>query len=368
MLQDLDTQVVYRNPKPYLRSVHASFPSVVEMPDGELIAVFVLGEAFEAVNLRLHKARSTDGGETWRHEGQVFSDIEGNPVSEAARISLTPEGEIFMVLWRADRSEHIDEGLANEATLGMAPNQFLTCRSADGGRSWTTPEPLASPLEGPGFELCSPITVLNSSRWLLPTSTWPSWDGHLPNGHRMVAFISEDRGRIWPRYADVMVHPSKPVNYWESKIVALPDERLLAVAWAYDTEAKRDLPNQYAISSDGGATWTPPASMELTGQTLTPLVLDDGRILCVYRRMDISGLWAQLAHLDGERWVNGGAEPLWGHNAGGLTRTSESMAKNFQSLRFGAPCLTRLEDGRILVAFWCYEDCVGIIRTFRFRL
>ena len=40
----------------------------------------------------------------------------------------------------------------------------------------------------------------------------------------------------------------------------------------------------------------------------------------------------------------------------------------FQSLRFGAPSITRLADGALYVAFWCYEDCVSVIRWFKFRV
>ena len=50
MIHDLTTGTVFRNPKAHLRSVHAYFPSVVLLASGELLAAYVLGEAFEAVN------------------------------------------------------------------------------------------------------------------------------------------------------------------------------------------------------------------------------------------------------------------------------------------------------------------------------
>ncbi len=97
-------------------------------------------------------------------------------------------------------------------------------------------------------------------------------------------------------------------------------------------------------------------------------MLDDGRILCVYRRMDQPGLWANIARLDGDRWVNEAEDPLWGHQAAGLTASTPNMAHNFNVLRFGAPCLTRLSDGTVFAAFWCYEDCVSNIRWFKFAV
>lgn len=204
--------------------------------------------------------------------------------------------------------------------------------------------PVAPPLVAPGFELCSPITPLQDGRWLLPTSTWHGWDGSCPNGMMMVAFVSHDRGKTWPHYLEVMRDPEQHVIFWESKIVELAGTpgHLLAVEWAYDQSAARDLPNQYAISQDGGQTWSAPRSTGLQGQTMTAFVLPDGRVLCIYRRMDRPGLWANLSHLEGATWVNDASEPLWGAGASGLTGISESMVENFQVLRFGAPCITAL--------------------------
>ena len=368
ILHNLSTGILFKNPVPHLKSVHAYFPSVVCLPNGELLATCMVGEAFEAVNCRVHLSRSADGGATWQACGPITHDLEGRAWSESARTTVTPRGQVVVLLHRHDRSAHPDEGLANPATLGFVPTEFAVIRSNDAGRTWTKPETVAPPLVGPSFELCSPITILRDGRWLLPTSTWCDWEGNLPNGNRMVAFVSENEGRTWPAYLDAMRHESNRVHYWESKIVELADGTLLAVAWGYDDATSKDLPNQYALSHNGGRTWTKPASTGLIGQTLTPHVLDDGRVLCVYRRIDQPGLWAQIVRVDGERWVNEGAEPLWGHQAAGLTADNKSMAKNFQVLRFGAPCITRLPDGDRFVAFWCYEDCVGLIRWFRFRV
>jgi len=158
---------------------------------------------------------------------------------------------------------------------------------------------------------------------------------------------------------------SDRVFFWESKIVELADGCLLAVAWAYNDTASKDLPNQYALSNDGGRTWSAPASTGLAGQTLTPLVLADGRILSVYRRMDHAGLWANLSQVEGTGWINEDAAPIWGTETAGLTGVAHNMAQNFAVLRFGAPCLVPAADGTVFLAFWCYEECVSVIRWFR---
>ncbi len=360
----LKTGLIFRNPIPHVHSVHAYFPSVVRMDNGEMLATVVLGEAFEAPNIRTNVFRSVDGGETWRHEGPLYPGVRDRLMSDASRITALGGGNVAAFTVRHDRSQHPDEGLTNPETLGFVPTELLLFRSSDYGRSWREPAVLEPPLEGPAFELCCPITVLSDGRWLLPTSTWQAWDGYCPNGIRTIALVSEDGGKTWPEYQNVMAEPGGKTYFWESKIVELPDARLLAIAWAHDTVAKQDRPNQYALSGDGGKTWSSPASTGLAGQTLTPMALDDDRILCVYRRMDTPGLWACLAHLEGGDWVTDEQTPLWGAGAQGLTGTSANMSQNFNVLRFGAPCLTRTPGGAVFVAFWCYEDCVSVIRWF----
>ena len=65
---------MYRNPKPYLRSVHAWHPSLVRLDNGELLASFDLGEAVEALNYRTWLSRSTDEGRTWSEPKRLLED------------------------------------------------------------------------------------------------------------------------------------------------------------------------------------------------------------------------------------------------------------------------------------------------------
>ena len=364
----LGTGIIYRNPKPHIRSVHTYFPSVALMVNGEMLATIVLGEAFESVNLHTYICRSKDNGETWELEGPIYPRTNERLISDSSRLTALPDGEVVVFMMQYDRTDHPDEGLTNPENLGFVPTRLMLLHSWDFGHTWTEPKVFEPPLVGPSFELCSPITVLKDGRWILPTQTWPGWDGQCPNGVRMVAFVSYDRGQSWPEYMNIMSEPKGKVFFWESKIIEFPDSQLLAVAWAYDDIASNDRPNQYALSTDGGKNWTKPASTGLQGQTLTPFLLKNGQILCIYRRMDKSGLWANLSHIKGDKWVNDGEMPLWGAEGVGLTATTKNMAHNFNVLRFGAPCVTRLSDGTIFVAFWCVEDCISNIRWFYLQI
>ncbi len=362
----LETGILYKNEMPHVKSVHAYFPSVALLPDRSLVAMYVLGEAFEAVNQNVYLSRSYDLGKTWQHQGQIEIDQPEKQTSTFGRLAATNEGELIANLVRFDRDAHPGQGLSNPETLGIVPAEMLLIRSDNAGESWSPPEVMTAPLIGPEFELCSPVTFLNDGRWILPTSTWRSWEGDLPNGNRLVAFVSEDRGQTWPKYFDIMHSENNNLIFWESKIVEYPHGRLLALAWCYDEKAKADLPNQYSFSDDGGKTWSPFHSTGLQGQTLTPFLLDDGTILNIYRRMDQPGLWAARAELKNNSWVNLDQQPLWGHRSvEGVTAIGENMADNFATLKFGAPHIARLPDGTLFVTFWCYEQCVSLIRWFR---
>ena len=363
---DVDTGVVFRNPNAHISSRHAYFPSAIPLGNGEILVSYNTGEAFESEDLRVHLSRSSDGGRTWSDAARLPVPDVGAGVSEGVKMARVSDGTIVGLLQRHDRREFSGEGLTNPETLGFVPTRFETTTSTDGGRTWSTPVRVAPPLEGPEWELCCPITELTDGRWLLVSATWPDWEGRLPNGHQLVAFVSNDRGASWPECMRVMSEPeSEAVIFWESKIVELLDGRLLAVAWCHDLPGAVARPNQFAISADGGASWTRHRSTDLIGQTQTPLVIGQDHVLVVYRRTDEPGLWLQEVRIEGDDWVNRAARPLWGHGAEGATDMGESMSENFRGLRFGAPSVVRLDDGAVFIVFWCYEDNVSVIRWFR---
>jgi hypothetical protein len=362
----IETGLIYRNSKPHLYSRQATFPSLVLLPSGELLAAFGVGSGFESADNHTEYARSGDGGRTWRHAGTLFADRLPHPTSSNVRISRAPDGELLAFGARWDRSR-ADEGLTNEATLGFVETELLLLRSADDGQSWQGPFPIVPPLVGPSFEICSPIIHLRDGRWLAPTSTWQGWDGDCPNGQQAIALVSHDRGQTWPEYVGVMNGVAESVIYWEQKIVDLGDGRLLAVCWTHDLSAGTDRPVHYAISHDAGRSFGLPRSTGLHGQTTTPIFLGDGRLLCVYRRTDKRGLWASYARLDGDDWVNESELALWGHAYAGSGSIvgAGNLSQEFANLKFGLPAGLVLPDGQAFVAFWCVEECLYVIRWFR---
>jgi hypothetical protein len=357
--------LIYRNHRPHVLSRQAYFPSVVIMDDGEMLASMAIGEAFEAVNLNTYIVRSQDMGETWSNPLPLFTQEAKGQSSNFARITALPNGKIVANVVRSHRELYPEEGLANPENMGMVPTDLLLVRSNDYGNTWEAPELIIPPLIGPSFEQCCPILPLRDGRWLWPTSTWRGWDGYCPNGMKMVALVSHDKGKTWPEYIDVMDGSANKVIYWESKIIELTNGLLVAVAWTYDEIQGKDLTNHYSTSHDGGKTWLIPTSTNIHGETMAITELSDGRLLNVYRRMDKPGLWAAISHIDNDFWINEKDYPLWGAQEMSLVNKSDNMVQDFNELKFGAPCITLLPDNNVYIAFWCYEKMVSNIRWFK---
>jgi hypothetical protein len=171
-------------------------------------------------------------------------------------------------------------------------------RSLDRGTHLVATATPPAAIESPRGETCHHVVPLPSGRWLAPTATWRGWDGQLPAGQQTVVLISDDRGSSWPTLGRVFDGRDSGLIHWEVSVAPLRGGRILAVAWVHDPRTMEDQQNAFALSEDDGATWSPPRSTGLHGQTCKVLQLPDGRLLSVYRRLDRSGLWANLATLD----------------------------------------------------------------------
>jgi hypothetical protein len=362
---NIRTGLIYRNPKPHVFSKQAYFPSVVVMENSEMLATFAIGEAFEAANSDTYLSRSKDLGETWSDPVRLLKRDEKALVSNYARIAAVPGGMVVSNVVRSHRESYPEEGLANPGNLGFVPTDLLIVRTKDNGITWDDPLLVKPPLVGPSFEMCSPLVPLSDGRWLWPTSTWRGWDGYCPEGMKMVALISHDQGLSWPEYMTVMDRNKEKIIFWESKIIERMPGKLLAVAWAYDEKNGKDLPNQFSVSSDGGKTWSVPASTGIMGETMAIAALPGDKVIAVYRRMDRPGLWITIVRVENDKWINEKDIPLWGVMEKSLTDKSDNMVQDFNELKFGAPCITILPDKTAYIAFWCYEKMVSNIRWFK---
>ena len=360
----IESGVVYVYPDSHLRTRNAFHPTIVDLGGGEMLCAFEMGEAVESFDYAAYRARSTDGGATWVYEGPILSETPETHRRHSLRLSRAGSGLVAYGSRLLSRDP--SQGVLNRENLGYAPMEQILSRSSDGGRTWSAPEVIDPPLVGPAFETCHAIVELPSGRWLAPTSTWRGWDGSLPNGEKGLVLISDDQGANWPAYGVTFDGDAEGLIHWEQSVVSLGGDDVLSVAWVYHSESGSHRPNRYAISHDGGATWGEPRETGIRGQTCKAVRLRDGRLLVACRRVDAPGLWADLVHLDGEAWLNGPAVPLWGASLVDSGMTGEGAgADELSGLQFGFPQMVQLEDGDVLLVFWCLEGWCSRIRWIR---
>jgi BNR repeat protein len=365
LLTYVDSGLVYRNSKPHLRSIHAWHPSLARRNDGTILAAFDLGEAVESLNYGTWLARSQDGGPTWDAPRPLFRDNVAFSATHSVRISRMTDGTFVAFGGRFHRLD-LEEGLTNRANLGYVPMDLIILRSHDGGEHWEGPETIQPPLAGPSFEVCHRVIELADGRWLAPTSTWKGWNGEAPNGMKAIALVSHDRGHTWPEWITVIDQYDRGIISWEQGLTQLADGRLLAVVWSFDEKTGQSLPNRFAISNDG-RTFGAPRENGLKGETAKLLTLADGRVLCLYRRLDQPGLWANLVRIEGDDWLNLAELPLWQGPATGMFGQG-TASDNLAALKFGFPSMLQLPDGDVLAVFWCLEDCLHCIRWVKIEI
>ena len=262
---------------PHMRSCF--FPSIVELEPGKLVATMTAGQEMGSPDTRCYCLRSGDGGASWGPPEKLWEpDQSVRRYSTGIRMSRAHDGTLIGFVNQLNFGS-IDEPpsrTTNEVTGGSVPKEHGVVRSID-GTSWSEPEFFDPPMDWACFGEPSPILALSPDRvrsghflgltacrlsltravspsqWLLPSLTRLDWDGNCPFGLKSFVFVSRDQGRTWPEVHDVFDMWADNIVTWEQKQCVLSDGRLLAITWAFDDESKENLPNQYALSDDLGA-------------------------------------------------------------------------------------------------------------------
>ena len=182
-IEIVDHHVVYENPQPQNRARNGYFPGLVKLPSSELLALFTLGEAFEAADVTTVVTRSPDQGRTWNLEGPLHQkDAEHRYNSDYLKPTLLSNGRLIALGYRFHRTDP-DQTIANlePGVDGIRDGDNLVSFSEDEGRTWSYPRGL--PRTRPELiEQSGPTIQLRSGIILGAGSLFPRWDGSNPSG------------------------------------------------------------------------------------------------------------------------------------------------------------------------------------------
>ncbi len=365
MIKIVDSGILYQNPLPQLRMIHASFPNIQQISVKEFLCVYRRGSAWESVDGVIGKLRSTDGGKTWLGEGEVREDFgsERRYSYRGGHLTKIKDGTLLLTSCRFDRSDP-DKPIFNPLTEGYLPVDAALFHSLDGGRTWSSPQAVSLP-EGEIGNPIGPVLELSDNRWLMPFETWKSYDDTGPAQQRTVAIFSEN-GKTWDNLTSIADGRAEGIVYWDSTIITLKDDRLFALLWTRDLKSDIDLPIHRTISNDGGRTWSKPESTGVNGHTMSVVDLGNQHLLMVYslRNVEQPGIMAVLSENEGKSWKLTDQVMIWDAHEQtnvGVANRDRCLA-DMATYAFGKPQAIKTTEGSILVSFWCTQACVTHIR------
>ena len=363
--EQLSESIVSNRP-PGTDTASASGSRCVVTRGGEVLCSFMVQAAKGKNDFKPMLARSADGGMSWTEQGFIWPHLVGS-LAIFGSISRAPDGELFFF----GSQTHIDrpgEPNWSDATQGLKANELIWARCDDDGRTWSEPCIIPMPIPG-AAEAPGAMCIARNGDWHACYAPYNTFDPNLVVDRSQVVHLrSTDRGRSW-RHTSMMRFADDYSTGAEAWVVELADGRLLGTCWNMNQQDGSDFPNAYALSLDGGATWTPTRSTGIRGQSTALAPLPDGRALFTYnqRKHGEVGVWLAVARPTEEDFGVEANEVVW--RAMKCPQDSASAAHSaWTGFSFGEPSVTCLPDGVLLVALWCDQADGRGIRSGRLRL
>ena len=357
-----DHHVVFENPAPHIRARHAYFPGVVKLPSGDLLALFVLGEAMDATNVTTMVSRSSDQGQTWDLQGPLFErSANQHYYSNYLKPIVLSDGSLLATGYCFHR-DGPDEWIANTQTDGMRGGDNLVALSTDEGLTWTGPNVIAT-TRPELVEASGPAIEMSNGTVLVAGSLFPTWEGTHPSGNGGVLLRSKDKGKTWDDQTIFFQDPADRYAPSEPRICEMQPGRIIALVWTTDHKAGKNLSNHFTVSHDGAETWSDPIDTGIGAQASNLMYLGGDKLLSIHaHREGETGLVVRIVDFTNDNWKVILEETIWGNAPSSQIARYADMAIN---LKFGQPSLLRLGNDDILATHWAVENGQGRILTHR---
>ncbi|NOZ33509.1 MAG: exo-alpha-sialidase [Alphaproteobacteria bacterium] len=352
---------IYENPDPLLVSRQACFAGIVCLPDGDLLAMFSMGQAFDSADRRMWVSKSSDGGQSWeaphRMHDHVYAPLEQ---SESFKPLALADGTLLATGYVFVRPDALTP-IVDPETFELLELKNMVARSLDNGASWEVPRHMD--IGGAPLEMSGPCIQLASGRILGAAAPF-----HLgPGGHSGWIVYSDDGGASWGKLSEFFNSPGGQIAPWECRLCEMAPGQVAVLFWAYDAKNKRNLTNHIVFSRDGGETFGAAVDTKVHGQASNLMWLGGETILTIHaHRESPVGLWVREVDTTGARFRVVQEINLFENEAMGSQ--TEDIRAQFASLKFGQPSLLGLPDKRILGACWAVENCQYVIKGYLLEL
>ena len=270
--------------EPGHRRAASTFPSVVPISNGSLLACYRVGSTKDTDDETIELRRSYDGGRTWSDPVAPFErSISGRRGSlKLGYVTPISRDHLIMAALWVDREAYPGQPLFNEKTEGLLPTRILLADSHDVGNTWSGWRVLHVPEEIGPPSLTNPILRLPSGRLVVSIETNKNYEDRCQWRQRVVYFYSEDLGQTWNTQHTVSQDKSGRILNWGQRTGIGRDGQLVSFTWTYDRETGKYLNVHRRLSYDEGSTWTLPEDLGFADQPSHPAMLPDGRVILAW--------------------------------------------------------------------------------------
>ena len=169
-------------PRPLARSRHGYFPGLVRLPSGQLLALFVIAEAFESADATTWVARSPTPdarGPSKRRSspGRTLTSAASDYLKPTRSARWNARGDRLPLLPRRPGA-----GDWNPETGGILPGDDIVSFSTDEGRTWSAPDGDPPHLAGAVRDFRAPCVQIGSGELLAVGALTKLPDGSNPFG------------------------------------------------------------------------------------------------------------------------------------------------------------------------------------------
>jgi len=340
-------------------------PRLAVLPSGEIVCSFMLTAKTATNDFVPVLCRSHDGGCNWSEPAVVWPQLSPS-WSIFSAISLDRYSHRLYLYGTRCKIDAPGEPNWSTVTQGLKANKLIWAVSEDGGRSWSEPNLIPMPVPG-SAEAPGPLCVTKSGRWVACYAPGNTFDPLLKvDRQQIVALLSDDQGRSW-RHNSMLSFP-QPAGGAEAWVIELANGCLLGTSWVIPDDG-HDSENAFALSADGGTTWSKTNFTGTLGQTTALCALPDNRAIFLYnqRKHGDPGVRAALVNPTGESFGIEFDDYIWKAETRTQSMTSGDL-NEWSDFSFGEPGMALLPDGTLLAAIWCIQPSGSGIRYVKLRL